>query len=106
MISSAWDLCGSDNGKITGGFSGKCDSLLPEFLKSLKLPGLMHCDAAVLHNLLQTRNRRYVKAADENGVPLQTEALLSLIEEVAPNTSVLIDVGAQTLNRNQDIAEM
>ncbi|KAI1615196.1 hypothetical protein EDD36DRAFT_432369 [Exophiala viscosa] len=104
LSSSAWDLCADDGGKVTSGFSGTCDSRVPSTCFQKDLEDLRHSTAMTLTTLLRKDNRRYVYAASASGQRLCTEELLSLIVEQNPSPSVIIDVGAQILESNQDVA--
>lgn len=104
LSSSAWDLCAGTVEKVTQGFSGTTDALMPQNMPIVPVADLQHFDAEVLVHLLQPRNRRYVYAASDSQQPFETNALLSFLGERAPEISVIIDVGAQTLDRNVDVA--
>ncbi|KIW18198.1 hypothetical protein PV08_02486 [Exophiala spinifera] len=102
--SSSWDLCSTDGGKITSGFSGTCDSRVPLTCFQKDLEGLRHSTALTLTTLLRQNNRRYVCAASPSYQRLTTEGLLEVIAQQQPTPSVLIDVGAQILDQNKDVA--
>ncbi|KAJ9661684.1 hypothetical protein H2198_001860 [Neophaeococcomyces mojaviensis] len=106
LSSSAWDLCAGQQAKVTSGFSGTCDSIMPDPMPEKDLADLKHFDAAVLIDLLQPRNRRYIYAGSAKGTALDTKDLLKLIGDRAPEASVIIDVGAQILDKNDDVAWM
>ncbi|KIV86455.1 hypothetical protein PV11_02066 [Exophiala sideris] len=104
LSSSAWDLCANDGGKVTSGFSGTCDSRVPKTCFQKDLEDLRHSTALTLTTLLRQDNRNYVCAASSSGQRLSTEDLLRLIVGQHPSPSVIIDVGAQILESNKDVA--
>lgn len=104
LSSSAWDLCAIDGGKITSGFSGTCDSRVPSTCFQKDLEDLRHSTASTLATLLRQDNRNYVCAASASGQRLSTDELLRLIVDQQPSPSVIIDVGAQILESNRDVA--
>ena len=104
LSSSAWDLCSGRESKITSGFSGTCDSLLPLTIRQKDLSDLRHTNAAVLAAMLRKANRVYICAATVNGQRLSAENLLKLIVMQNSSPSVIIDVGAQFLDDNIHIA--
>lgn len=106
LSSSAWDLCAGTVNKTTRGFSGTTDSLMPTRMPKKDLADLKHFDAAILVTLLEERNRQYFRASNQHNQTLETPELLHFINEKAPNVSVIIDVGAQSLDLNKDIALM
>ncbi|EXJ60473.1 hypothetical protein A1O7_04626 [Cladophialophora yegresii CBS 114405] len=102
LSTSAWDLCRS--GKVlTGGFSGTCDSRIP--IKQKDLPDLRHIPATTLTTLLRWENRQYFSAASQSGGRLTTKDLLQRIIADGP-VDVCIDVGAQMLEGNLEIAHL
>ncbi|KAJ4505776.1 hypothetical protein HRR86_008095 [Exophiala dermatitidis] len=105
LSSSAWDLCANDGGKVTSGFSGTCDSRIPLTCFQKDLEDLRHGTASALTTLLRVDNRKYVCAASVSGERMSTEELLQLIVDVTPEgPAVIIDVGAQFLEDNKEIA--
>lgn len=82
---------------LTTGFSGTNDwkRMLPLTISQRDLPGLVHTNAEVLTYLLQARNRRCVRAANDRGDHLTEQGLLRLIS--AEKIRVLIDAGAAIL---------
>lgn len=105
LSSSAWDLCASDGGKVTSGFSGTCDSRIPLTCFQKDIEDLRHGTASTLATLLRYDNRQYVCAASSSGQRLSTDELLELIVEFKPQSpSVIIDVGALFLEDNKEIA--
>lgn len=81
----------------TTGFSGTNDwkRMLPLTISQADLPSLAHTNALVLTYLLQSRNKRCVRAANERGGHLTEQGLLKLIH--AEKIRVLIDAGAAIL---------
>ncbi|KAK5211702.1 hypothetical protein LTR41_003163 [Exophiala xenobiotica] len=104
LSSSAWDLCATDGGKVTSGFSGTCDSRVPSTCFQKDLEDLRHSTALTLATLLRQDNRHYVCAASSSGRRLTTDELLRLVVDQQPSPSVIIDVGAQILESNQEVA--
>ncbi|KAI9782401.1 MAG: hypothetical protein M1816_001899 [Peltula sp. TS41687] len=90
-------ICSKYSQALTTGFSGTNDNrmMLPLTIKQEDLSGLSHTNAEVLTYLLETRNRRYVLAADDRGRHLSEISLLQLLKEM--NIRILIDAGAQIL---------
>lgn len=108
LSTSAWDLPSRPSLPPTTGFSGTNDnrSLLPRSIPQRDLPHLRHTNALVLSQLLLEENRQCVKAQDSNGCRLRTNDLIQLIGYQRPRISVIIDVGAHVLERdNQSFAE-
>lgn len=106
LSSSAWDLCAGADNKITCGFSGTTDSLMPTSMPQKHLADLMHFDAEVLRNLLSLRNRQYLCGKSVAGMALESKALLQFICSNVADVSVIIDVGAQLLDKNEHVARM
>lgn len=104
LSTSAWDLCANDSGKITTGFSGTCDSRIPSTVKQKDLQHLRHSTASTLATVLRYDNRRYICARSSRGLRLTTDELLDLIVSEDKERSVIIDVGAQFLEDNKEIA--
>ncbi|KAF7596480.1 hypothetical protein BBP40_001352 [Aspergillus hancockii] len=82
---------------LTTGFSGTNDNrrLLPLTIEQQDLPGLSHTNAEVLTYLLQKRNRRYQKAANQDGTRFSELDLLAYLKE--KGIRILIDAGAFVL---------
>lgn len=81
--------------RLTTGFSGTNDNILPLNIEQQDLPALAHTNAAVLASLLQRRNQHYVLAADSRGQRLSETELLRSIRR--SNIRMLLDAGAQIL---------
>ncbi|WEW61692.1 hypothetical protein PRK78_007184 [Emydomyces testavorans] len=108
LSTSAWDIPSRTSNQPTTGFSGTNDnsSLLPLTLKQTDLPHLMHTNAMVLGTLLQEENQTCILAQDNSGRQLGTAALLKLLPSLEPRVQVLIDVGAQVLElENEEVAK-
>jgi hypothetical protein len=112
LQSSGWDLplfsldTGDQRAKTTG-FSGTNDNrrLLPLTIKQDDLPSLSQTNAEVLTYLLQDRNRRYIVAADGNGVRLSEDMLLRNVAN--QGVRVFIDAGACILEMdNRSLVKM
>ncbi|KAJ9617111.1 hypothetical protein H2200_000832 [Cladophialophora chaetospira] len=103
LSTSAWDLCRNDK-VVTVGFSGTNDSHVPIAQKDL--PDLKHIAATTLTTLLKPENREYHCASSASGGRLPTKELLELIVNDQPPVSVVIDVGAQMLESNFEIARV
>ncbi|OQU94831.1 hypothetical protein CLAIMM_01124 [Cladophialophora immunda] len=102
LSTSAWDLC-RNSGVLTVGFSGTCDSKIPIVQKDLS--DLRHITASTLSTLLRLENRKYFCATSPSGQRLPTEKLLQRITADGP-LDVIIDVGAQMLEGNLEIAQL
>lgn len=105
---SGWDIPARAGGQRTTGFSGTNDSqsLLPLSIEQRDLTALRHTNAMVLSLLLHETNRRYLCASGVEGNNLSVSELLRLISSEKPATTVLIDVGAQILEmENQQVVQ-
>lgn len=82
---------------LTTGFSGTNDNrtMLPLNIRQADLATLSHTNAEVLTYLLQKRNSRYVKCADEHGKRWSERQFLRSLSK--RKIRVLIDAGAQIL---------
>lgn len=109
LSTSGWDIPsrpGAEN--ISTGFSGTNDNrfLLPLTISQQDLPELQHTSGKVLDYVTRPENLRYYCARDENGQQMSAEHLLQYISNVEPHIRVLIDVGAQVLDKcNQDVVK-
>ncbi|OJD32549.1 uncharacterized protein BKCO1_37000177 [Diplodia corticola] len=106
LSTSAWDI--PSEMQPSTGFSGTNDNkfLLPLSIHQNDLPQLHHTNAMVANMLLQRENRQYLEAKDISGKRLNTERLLELFCTQTPAVTVLIDVGAQVLEaNNEDVAK-
>lgn len=104
LSSSAYDLCASGRGRVTTGFSGTCDSQIPFSIEQKQLQKLRHSTASTLATILRFENRQYIHARSSRGQRLSTEEMLDLIVSQEKELSVIIDVGAQFLEDNKEIA--
>lgn len=105
LSSSGWDI-GRDKGHPTTGFSGTNDSryVLPLAVKQRDLPRQLPTNAAVLDCLLRSENM--VESALVSGVEvLDAVALLNVATKSHPPIRVILDVGAQILElQNEQMA--
>ncbi|KAG1751044.1 hypothetical protein EDB19DRAFT_1903894 [Suillus lakei] len=103
---SAWDLAErKSSGLPTTGFSGTNDFryLLPTTIAQHALPHQHGTNARVLSHLLQQENDRYDSHAAGGGAV----QLLNVIAKQSPEIRVLLDVGAQVLDlENDEVAKM
>ncbi|MCJ1462481.1 hypothetical protein MMC07_001083 [Pseudocyphellaria aurata] len=108
LSTSAWDLPADHAYSLTTGFSGTNDNrlLLPLNIQQQDLRELEHTSAMVLNTLLREENREYVCASGEKGQRRSVVQLLQLLVLKQPAVRVLLDVGAQVLEiDNQDVVE-
>ena len=109
LSTSGWDIPsrpGAEN--ISTGFSGTNDNrfLLPLTISQQDMPDLHHTSGKVLDYVTRPENRCYYFARDKNGQQMSAENLLRYISNVEPEIRVLIDVGAQVLDKcNQDVVK-
>jgi hypothetical protein len=109
LSTSAWDIPSRAGCPITSGFSGTNDNryLLPMSIAQRDLPDLLHTNAMVLSRLLRDENQQCILAEGNNGQQLKVKDLLRLISNQSPAIQVLIDVGAQILEKcNEEVARM
>ncbi|KAG1750414.1 uncharacterized protein EDB91DRAFT_1243991 [Suillus paluster] len=95
----------SPSGLPTTGFSGTNDFryLLPTTIAQRALPHQRGTNARVLTHLLQQENDRYDSHAAGGGA----RQLLKVIAKQSPEIRVLLDVGAQVLDlQNDEVADM
>ncbi|KAI8648277.1 hypothetical protein NCS55_01496600 [Fusarium keratoplasticum] len=100
LSASGWDL-GKKKPNATTGFSGTNDSryVLPLDMKQLDLPEQKHTNALVLNHLLRPENTIAVMSADMKGTALDSTCLLSMVAGVSSRIRVILDVGAQVVDR-------
>ena len=109
LSTSGWDIpsrSGADN--LTTGFSGTNDNrfLLPMTISQQDLPELQHTSGKVLDYVARPENLKYYYARDGKGQQMSAEHLLRFITNIEPNIRVLIDVGAQVLDKsNEDVVK-
>lgn len=109
LSTSGWDIPlrpGREN--LSTGFSGTNDNrfLLPLTISQQDLPELQHTSGKVLDYVTRQENLRYYHAQDGKGQQMSAEHLLQYITNVEPEIRVIIDVGAQVLDRcNEDVVK-
>ncbi|CUA70922.1 Proteasome activator complex subunit 4 [Rhizoctonia solani] len=98
LATSGWDLA-EGKADVTTGFSGTNDNryLLPTSIKQADPVKQLSTNALVLTYLLQPENNTYVAMCDDSGESLTTEGFLKLLVAQTPEVRVLLDVGAQML---------
>ena len=109
LSTSGWDIPSSPGAKnLTTGFSGTNDNrfLLPLTISQQDLPELQHTSGKVLDYVTRPENLRYYYARDGDNQQMSAEHLLQYISNVEPTIRVLIDVGAQVLDKcNSDVVK-
>jgi Protein of unknown function (DUF3638)/Protein of unknown function (DUF3645) len=106
LVTSGWDIAEAKT-MITTGFSGTNDNryLLPTSIIQNDPVGQLSTNAKVLGYLLQTENNFYL-CTNHNGYTRTAESFLQLLVGQTPEIRVLLDVGAQMLDmQNQKLAE-
>jgi hypothetical protein len=106
LSASGWDLAANDKVHVTTGFSGTNDRrhLLPASIEQRALPQQYGTTAAVLQALLRPENNHYHCMVDKMGQPLGTSNFLDRLVKEEPQIRVLLDVGAQMLElQNQEL---
>ncbi|KXT06191.1 hypothetical protein AC578_1431 [Pseudocercospora eumusae] len=105
LSASGWDI-GKRKNRATTGFSGTNDSrpLLPLDVGHLDLERQKHTNALVLNNILRPENS--VKLMPRAGQDSSAAAnLLAIVSHLDPPVEVILDVGAQILElNNQEVA--
>ncbi|KAI0290847.1 hypothetical protein B0F90DRAFT_1913825 [Multifurca ochricompacta] len=107
LPTSGWDLV-EEKKNVTTGFSGTNDNryLLPTSINQEDPASQLSTNALVLQYLLQSENNYYECTEGENGEREPAEAFLQRIVNQNPPIRVLLDVGAQMLElQNQDLAQ-
>ncbi|CAE6379485.1 unnamed protein product [Rhizoctonia solani] len=105
LATSGWDLAEEKSNVITG-FSGTNDNryLLPTSISQADPVKQLSTNALVLTYLLQPVNNFYVCMRDVQGGNLSTEGFLQLLVAQKPEVRVLLDVGAQMLElQNEEL---
>ena len=103
LSTSGWDIPSSPGAEnLSTGFSGTNDNrfLLPLNISQQDLPELQHTSGKVLDYVTRTENLRYYYARDGNSQQMSAEHLLQYISNVEPTIRVLVDVGAQVLDKS------
>jgi len=102
LSTSGWDLA---QHRSTG-FSGTNDNrfLLPQMIKQIDLKAHIHTNAMGLNNLLREENSKVIHLPD---AAKNIRGMLEHIRDKEPKARVLLDVGAQVLElQNQGVAEL
>ncbi|CAE6415087.1 unnamed protein product [Rhizoctonia solani] len=105
LATSGWDLA-ETKANVTTGFSGTNDNryLLPTSIAQADPVKQLSTNALVLTYLLQPENNRYVCMRDVKGGNLSTQRFLELLVAQTPEVRVLLDVGAQMLElQNEEL---
>lgn len=102
LSASGWDI-GKAKGRLTTGFSGTNDSrcLLPLDVGHLHLPDQMHTNALVLEYLLRPENTVEMMSPARRGSS-DAQHLLDAVGGFDPPVQVILDVGAQILELNNE----
>ena len=106
LPTSAWDLV-EDKENITTGFSGTNDNryLLPTSITQEDPDFVLGTNALVLQFLLLPENDHYECTEGENGERESATAFLQRLVDQDPEIRVLLDVGAQMLElQNEELA--
>ena len=106
LPTSAWDLV-EDKDNITTGFSGTNDNrhLLPPSMVQRDPDFVLGTNALVLRHLIQPGNDHYECTEGVNGKRETTVAFLKRLVKQDPEIRVLLDVGAQMLElQNEELA--
>ena len=107
LSTSAWDLV-EDKSNMTTGFSGTNDNryLLPTSVTQEDPLSQLSTNALVLQYLLQSENNHYECTEGINGERESATAFLERLVRQDPEIRVLLDVGAQMLElQNEDLAK-
>ena len=105
LSTSAWDLV-EDKSNVTTGFSGTNDNryLLPTSITQEDPVCQLSTNALVLQYLLQPENNHYECTEGINGERESAKGFLHRLVRHAPEIRVLLDVGAQMLElQNEDL---
>jgi len=106
LSTSAWDLVEAKS-NVTTGFSGTNDNryLLPTSISQEDPVLQLSTNALVLQYLLQPENNHYECTEGVNGEREPAEAFLERLIRQKPEIQVLLDVGAQMLDlQNEELA--
>jgi hypothetical protein len=106
LATSGWDIAEVKK-KFTTGFSGTNDNryLLPSSIIQDDPIGQLSTNAKVLTYLLQSENNYYM-CTNPGGEACSAQSFLELLVRQSPEIRVLLDVGAQMLDlQNQKLAE-
>jgi len=105
LSTSAWDLV-EDKENVTTGFSGTNDSryVLPTSITQEDPDFVLGTNALALQHLLRSENDHYECFEGENGVRESVTAFLNRLVKQDPEIRVLLDVGAQVLElQNEEL---
>jgi hypothetical protein len=99
LTSSGWDLAMTKL-HLTTGFSGTNDGrfLLPTTITQLDRPAQLHTNAKVLSYLLQRENSRVHRYPHTSSSSILLDEILGL----EPRPTVILDVGAQVLDKSNE----
>ena len=106
LPTSAWDLV-EERKNVTTGFSGTNDNryLLPTSITQEDPDFVLGTNALVLRNLLLPENNHYECTEADNGERESATAFLKRLVSKDPEIRVLLDVGAQMLElQNEELA--
>jgi len=106
LSTSAWDLVEDNN--ITTGFSGTNDNryLLPASITQEDPDFVLSTNALVLQYLLRPENDHYECTGGDNGERESATAFLQRLVNQDPEIRVLLDVGAQMLElQNEELVQ-
>jgi hypothetical protein len=108
LSTSGWDLAQdrSSLGQLVTGFSGTNDNrfLLPQMISQVDIEAHVHTNAMVLNYLLQPENESVIHLPDD---AMDIRGMLKHLRDHEPNARVLLDVGAQILELdNQGVVEL
>jgi hypothetical protein len=105
LATSGWDLAEEKTLCVTG-FSGTNDRryLLPSSIEQRDPVQQSSTNALVMSYLLQRENNHYQRMVDHTGKPLTTKDFLQQVVDQSPPIRVLLDVGAQMLElQNEEL---
>lgn len=103
LSASGWDIA-REKSHPTTGFSGTNDSryVLPLSIIQSDLPALLSTNASVMERLLRPENTFADSSHELSGGVFDADCLLRLALKL--NARVILDVGAQVLEHNEDIS--
>ncbi|KAJ5724234.1 hypothetical protein N7488_002269 [Penicillium malachiteum] len=103
LSASGWDV-GEIKTHPTVGFSGTNDSrkVLPLDVCQLDIPEQKHTNALVIENILRKENSVACTSRSEDPGKTETEGLIDQILRLQPSVRVILDVGAQFLELNNE----
>ncbi|KAJ5735009.1 uncharacterized protein N7483_000134 [Penicillium malachiteum] len=103
LSASGWDV-GEIKTHPTVGFSGTNDSrkVLPLDVCQLDIPEQTHTNALVIGNILREENSVAYTSRSEDPDKTDTKALIDQILQLKPSVRVILDVGAQFLELNNE----